>query len=86
MLELPKLFKINSLSQMIMNKRKYSFAIPRLDSQRNIYTLDPYYEKVNDLVNGFDKNNITDYDMYLINDVLGIPNTRHHNAQELYEE
>ena len=86
MLELPKVFKIGSLSEKIMNKKKYSFSIPHLDSQRNMHRLNSYYEKVNDLVNGFDKSNITDYDMYLINDVLGIPNTRHHNAQELYEE
>ena len=86
MLDQSKLLKRSSFSEKVVNKRKYSFAIPHSDSNGTIYTLNPYYEKVNDLVNGFDKNNITDYDMYLINDVLGIPNTRHHNAQELYEE
>ena len=85
MLELPKVFKIGSLSEKIMNKKKYSFSIPHLDSQRNMYRLNSYYEKVNDLVNGFDKSNITDYDMYLINDALGIPNSTQNNNREFFE-
>ena len=85
MLELPKVFKIGSLSEKIMNKKKYSFSIPHLDSQRNMHRLNSYYEKVNDLVNGFDKSNITDYDMYLINDALGIPNSTQNNNREFFE-
>ena len=85
MLELPKVFKIGSLSEKIMNKKKYSFSIPHLDSQRNMHRLNSYYEKVNDLVNGFDKGNITENDLYLINDALGIPNSTQNNTQEFFE-
>ena len=85
MLELPKVFKIGSLSEKIMNKKKYSFSIPHLDSQRNMHRLNSYYEKVNDLVNGFDKGNITENDLYLINDALGIPNSKQNNTQEFFE-
>ena len=60
-------------------KKKYSVSIPNADSNHNQINL--HYEKVSDLVNGFDQRNLTDYDRYLINDVLGTPNANHNYSR-----
>ena len=60
-------------------KKKYSVSIPNADSNHNQINL--HYEKVSDLVNGFDQRNLTDYDQYLINDVLGTPNANHNYSR-----
>ena len=59
-------------------KKRYSVSIPFLDNKNDIKY---HNENVNELVKGFDQRNMTEYDQYLINDVLGIPNANHEYSQ-----
>ena len=63
-----------------VSKKKFSIRIP----STNIKTdkLEPFYQEVNELTTEFNKRNFTDYDKYLVNDALGIHNSRHHFVQD----
>ena len=65
------------------NKADFSPIIPSSGTPTN--QLNSYYEKVNDMTIKFNQKKPTDYDMYLISDVLGIPYSRQECLKNFYE-
>ena len=78
MLDLFKFDKKHSLYVSEIDEKRYSVSIPFLDDKNDINC---HYKNVNELVKEFDQRNMTEYDQYLINDVLGIPNANHEYSQ-----
>ena len=78
MLDLFKSDTKHSLYVSEIYRKRYSVSIPFVDSKNNVNC---HYENVKELVKGFDQRNMTEYDQYLINDVLGIPNANHEYSQ-----
>ena len=84
MLNLSKLDKRHSFYDDSPKAKKYSVNIPNTNYVRT--KLNSYYEKVSQLTDEFSQRNITDNDVYLINDVLGIPNSRNLYVQDVDDD
>ena len=80
MLIQPELNKKQSYYSTNTSTKKYDFAIPHMDSKMNIFN--QYHDKINNLVLHFDQNNISSYDAYLINDALGVSNSKKNHIQQ----
>ena len=78
MLDLFKFDTKHSLYVSQIDEKRYSVSIPFLDDKNDINC---HYKNVNELVKEFDQRNMTEYDQYLINDVLGISNANHEYSQ-----
>ena len=74
----------NSKNDSNKNSRRYSVSIPCDDSVKS--KLSTYFDHVNDMTTEFNQRSITDNDMYLINDALGISNSRHHFIPNFNED
>ena len=84
MLDLSKLGKRHSFYDEDIEAKKYSVSIPSTNYVRS--KLNSYYEKVSQLTDEFNQRNITDNDVYLVNDALGIPNSRHLYVQDVDDD
>ena len=78
MLDLFKFDTKHSLYVSQIDEKRYSVSIPFLDDKNDINS---HYKNINELVKEFDQRNMTEYDQYLINDVLGIQNANHEYSQ-----
>ena len=84
MFEQTKFERKHSFYETNAGTKKYSARIPYTNSNKS--AVQSYYDKIDNLVTGFEKNKMTNYDMYLINDALDVPNTRHKYMQELHDD
>ena len=59
-------------NQVNKNKERFNPVIPSSGTPTN--QIKSFYDKVSDMTYEFNQRSISDYDIYLINDALGVPN------------
>ena len=63
-----------------VSKKKFSIKIPSTNSDRS--TVNSYNDQINNLISGFEQSRLTRYDLYLVNDALGLSNSGHHDDSQ----